>query len=230
VTFESLDKAFLTLFQLSIRHDNGLELISKFKQTFATHIIDHIHEWHRRRSLCIEEATKQQCLDWFLRSLIPLLTKDVASTFPQSEEEAISKAQQYNLIYSQSGYLYTVLPDALRLVPFNQDKPGMSHLEDGLIGTTHHNLYIDSPPMYSTPQHPSVYGGPPYYPPPPYQQSYHVVPPQSLGEPPPIPMFYLVSQSSTGPPPTPRYNPSSSGSTSTSYTPYGSYPQNNPYF
>jgi hypothetical protein len=45
VNFESLDKAFLTLFQLPIRHENGLELLSEFKQTSAMHITNHIHEW-----------------------------------------------------------------------------------------------------------------------------------------------------------------------------------------
>jgi hypothetical protein len=58
-TFESLAKAFLTFFQLPICHDNGLELLSNFKQTSATHIVDHIHEWHRRRSLCKSKTTKQ---------------------------------------------------------------------------------------------------------------------------------------------------------------------------
>jgi hypothetical protein len=62
-TFESLDKSFLTFFQLPISHENGLELLSNFKQTSATHIADHIHKWHRRRSLCKAETTKQQCLD-----------------------------------------------------------------------------------------------------------------------------------------------------------------------
>jgi hypothetical protein len=46
-TFESLAKEFLTFFQLTIYHENGLELLSNFKQTSATHITDHIHEWHR---------------------------------------------------------------------------------------------------------------------------------------------------------------------------------------
>lgn len=46
-TFESLAKAFLTFFQLPIYHDNGLELLSNFKQTSTTHIVDHIHEWRR---------------------------------------------------------------------------------------------------------------------------------------------------------------------------------------
>jgi hypothetical protein len=45
VTFESSAKVFLTFFQLPIRDDNGLELLSNFKQTSATHITDHIHEW-----------------------------------------------------------------------------------------------------------------------------------------------------------------------------------------
>jgi hypothetical protein len=43
-------------------------------------------------------------------------------------------------------------------------------------------------------------------------------------------MMHLVSQPSTISPPTPTYNPNICGSTSTSYTPYGLSPQNNPYF
>jgi hypothetical protein len=119
--------------------------------------------------LCKAETSKQQCLDWFLRSLVSLLGKEVASTFPQSEEEAISKAQQYDLIYAQSGYLYTILPNLPKPVPFGQDKPGMSHSADELIGTTtHHSPQPQPPPMYGTPQYPLAYGGTSYYPPPPY--------------------------------------------------------------
>jgi hypothetical protein len=128
VTFESLAKAFLSFFQLPICHDIGLELLSKFKQTTTIHIADHIHEWRRRRSLCKAETTKEQCLDWFLKSFVSIISKDVSSTFPQLEEEAIIKAQQFNLIYAQSIYLYTVLPDAPRPIPFGLDKPGISHV------------------------------------------------------------------------------------------------------
>jgi hypothetical protein len=85
-TFESLAKAFLTFFQLPVHHNNGLELLSDFKQTSSTHIVDHIHEWRQRRSLCKAETTPQQCLNWFLKSLVSLLAKYVAATFPQSEE------------------------------------------------------------------------------------------------------------------------------------------------
>jgi len=64
------------------------------------HIADHIHEWHRGRILCKEETTKEQRLDWFLKSLISILSKYVASTFPQSKEEAINKDQKFERIYA----------------------------------------------------------------------------------------------------------------------------------
>jgi hypothetical protein len=228
-TFESLAKAFLTFFQLPIRHDNGLEILSNFKQISATHIADHIHEWRRRRSLCKAETTKQQCLDWFLRSLVALLGKDVASTFPQSEEEAISKAQQYDLIYAQSGYLYTILPDLPKPVPFGQDKPGMSHSADGLIGaTTHHGPQPQPPPMYGTPQYPPAYGGTPYFPPPPYQQPYPVAIPPPISGPPPAPPIHPLVPTTSGTPSTSAY--STGESAAPSYVPYGVAPPQNPYF
>jgi hypothetical protein len=43
VTFESLAKTLLTFFQLPVHHDNGIELLSKFKETSTTHITDQIH-------------------------------------------------------------------------------------------------------------------------------------------------------------------------------------------
>jgi len=42
---------------------------------------------------CKDESTKQQCLNWFLKSLVSLIAKDVATTFLHSEDEAIDKAQ-----------------------------------------------------------------------------------------------------------------------------------------
>jgi len=49
--FNSLVMAFLTHFQLSIRYKTGTHLLTSLKQTMATHISDHIHEWRRRRHL-----------------------------------------------------------------------------------------------------------------------------------------------------------------------------------
>lgn len=42
-TFEGLTKTFLSLFQLSVGHDIGLELLTEIRQTTSTHIVDHIH-------------------------------------------------------------------------------------------------------------------------------------------------------------------------------------------
>ena len=39
-------------------------------------------------------------LDWFIKTLLPPIAKDVASEHPQFEEEAILKAQQLDLIYA----------------------------------------------------------------------------------------------------------------------------------
>jgi hypothetical protein len=179
--------------------------------------------------LCKAETTKQQCLDWFLRSLISLLGKDVASTFPQSEEEAISKAQQYDLIYAQSGYLYMVLPDLPKPVSFGQDKPGMSHSADGLIAATkHHGPQPQPPPLYGTPQYPPAYGGTSYYPPPPYQHPYPVAIPPPISGPPLAPPIHPPLPTTSGTPSTSAY--STSGSTVPSYVPYGSVPPQSPYF
>jgi hypothetical protein len=84
-TFESLAKAFFSFFQLPVRQDTGLELPLEFKQTTAIHKSNHIHEWHQRRSLCKAETTKEQRLDWFLKSLVSVIANDVASTFAQTE-------------------------------------------------------------------------------------------------------------------------------------------------
>jgi hypothetical protein len=155
----------------------------------------------------------------------------VASTFPQSEEEAISKSQQYNLIYSQSGYLYIVLLDLPKPVPFGQDKPGMSHSADGLIGNTmHRNPQPQQPPMYGTPQYPSAYGGTSYNPPPPYQQPYPISLPPPISGAPSAPTIHPPIQTIFGTPSTSAYNLSTSESTMAFYVPYGSLPKNNRYF
>jgi hypothetical protein len=107
----------------------------------------------------------------------------------------------------------------------------MSHVADGLIGTmTHHNSYIQPPPMYGAPQYLQPYGAPSYYPPPPYQHPYHVAPPPPMSGPSSAPMMRLTSQPSSGSPYTSAYNLGTSESNSPSYVPYGSFPQNNPYF
>ena len=91
---------FLQYFQLPVRYDEGVEILLSFHQNTATHITDHIHEWRRHRSLCKIQLDDRIFLDWFLKTLLPPIAKDVASECPQSEEEAILKAQQFDLIYT----------------------------------------------------------------------------------------------------------------------------------
>jgi hypothetical protein len=55
-------------------------------------------------------------MEWFLKSLVPQLSKDVATSGVFSEEEAIMRAQQLELIYSQSSLLYKIFPDVPRSI------------------------------------------------------------------------------------------------------------------
>jgi len=120
--------------------------------------------------LCKEETTKEQRLDWFLKSLVSVISKDVASTFPQIEEDAINKAQKFDLIYDQSCYMSIVFPDAPIPIPFGEDKPRISHVVDGLIGSMIHlNPYGHPSPDYGAHPYPQSYGGIPFYPPPTHQ-------------------------------------------------------------
>ena len=50
-------------------------------------------------------------MDWFLCTLLAPIGKDFTSHLPQTEEVALQIALKYDLIYAQSGYVYTVLPD-----------------------------------------------------------------------------------------------------------------------
>ena len=72
-------------------------------------------------------------MDCILRSLFPSIGKDVESHFPQTKEEALQVALKYDLIYAQSRYVYTILPDLPR--PGDAKAPGTSHATDGIIGT-----------------------------------------------------------------------------------------------
>ena len=98
-TFATLARDFLFYFQLPLRYDTGIELLTSFCQSSATRLSDHVQEWWRRKSLC-QSPTFEDCvyMDWFLRSLLPPIGKDVASHFPQTEEAALQLVLKYDLI------------------------------------------------------------------------------------------------------------------------------------
>jgi hypothetical protein len=50
-SFASITKVFFTFFQLPVFHGVGIDIFTSFYQITATHITDHIHEWHKRHDL-----------------------------------------------------------------------------------------------------------------------------------------------------------------------------------
>jgi hypothetical protein len=111
INFNQMVLVFLNHFQLLVRYDVDIELLSAFHQDKATHISDHIQEWHRWKRLIKAYIPLEFLLEWFLKSLFPYISKDVSTSRVTSEEEAIFKSQQLDLIYSQSGMLYEIIPD-----------------------------------------------------------------------------------------------------------------------
>ena len=91
--FNSLAFMFLQYFQLLIRYDEGVEILLSCHQSTSTHIIDHIHEFQRHRSLCKIQLDDGIFLDWFLKTLLPPIAKNIASEHPQSKEDTILKSQ-----------------------------------------------------------------------------------------------------------------------------------------
>jgi hypothetical protein len=113
-TFNHMVLVFLNHFQFLVRYDVGIELLSNFRQDKATHILDHIQEWCRRRRLIKAYIPQEFLLEWFLKSLQPYISKDVSTSGVTYKEESISKSQQLDIIYAQSGMLYNILPETLR--------------------------------------------------------------------------------------------------------------------
>jgi hypothetical protein len=91
---------FLKHFQLPVRYDADTELLANFEKTKVDHIFDHIQEWRRQKSLIKVSFPPAFLLEWFLKYFVPQLSKDVATLGVFSEEDAIMRAQQLEMIYS----------------------------------------------------------------------------------------------------------------------------------
>ena len=57
-------------------------------------------------------------MDWFFKSISPLIGKYMETIIPQIEDEEILKEKHSNLIYVESRYLYISLLDAPSPFPF----------------------------------------------------------------------------------------------------------------
>jgi hypothetical protein len=132
--FNSLAMSFLTHFQLPIQYETSIELLTSLRQTTSVHISDHIHEWRRRRWLIKAVIPDQLLAEWFTKSLLPHIARDVAMGGVVTEEEAIARAQYLDLVYSQSGTLYELIPNATRATN-DPSKPSSTSHTDGVIGS-----------------------------------------------------------------------------------------------
>jgi hypothetical protein len=69
---------FLTHFKLSIRYETDTEILNSLRQSTSTHIYDHIHEWRRIRRLIKVPLLDQLLAEWFTKSLIGPISRDVS--------------------------------------------------------------------------------------------------------------------------------------------------------
>jgi hypothetical protein len=136
--FNTLAMAFLTNYQLLICYEIGTEILSSFKQTKATHISDHIHEWRQRRHLIKLELLDQLLIEWFTKSFVNDIDHEITMGGVVMEAHAISRAQYLDLVYSQTGTLYNLLPDVPHpCTSATSTTPTASHATDDVIGTFH---------------------------------------------------------------------------------------------
>jgi hypothetical protein len=76
----------------------------------------------------------QLLVEWFTKSLLPQIARDVAMGGLVTEEEAIARAQYLDLVYLQFGTLYELIPNAIHSTNY-PSKPSSTSHADGLIGS-----------------------------------------------------------------------------------------------
>jgi hypothetical protein len=76
-------------------------------------------------------------MDWFTKSLLPPISREVAMVRVTIEEQAILCAQHFDLIYSQSSTLYDIIPNSLRLSTDPTKKNPRPHA-NGVVGYVSH--------------------------------------------------------------------------------------------
>ena len=101
---------FLTHFQLPIHYEMGTYILTSLHKNTSTHISDHIHEWRRWKRLIKVLIPIQLFVNWFMKSLFPPISCDVAMGGVVTEEQAINSTQYLDLVYSQSETLYDLIP------------------------------------------------------------------------------------------------------------------------
>jgi hypothetical protein len=73
-------------------------------------------------------------VEWFTKSLLPQIARDVAMGGVVTEEEDIARAQYLDLVYSQSSTLYELIPNSTHATN-DPSKPSSASHADGVIGS-----------------------------------------------------------------------------------------------
>jgi hypothetical protein len=86
----------------------------------------------RQRRLIRANIPDQLLVDWFTKSLLPPIAKDVSMSGVVTKDQAILHSQHLDLIYSQFGTLYDIIPHAMRLLN-DPHKPNLGPHVDGML-------------------------------------------------------------------------------------------------
>jgi hypothetical protein len=90
--FSSLETLFFTHFQLPICYETKTKLLMSLSQSTTTHISIHINERRRWCRIIRAKILEQILLDWFMKSLLPQIAKDVAMSRDVTKEKVIFHA------------------------------------------------------------------------------------------------------------------------------------------
>ena len=88
-------------------------ILLSYRQNTATQITDHIHEWHRRRSLWKIQLDDKIFLNWFLKTLLPLLPRMLHPSAHKLRKKQSSKHNSSTLSMSNQ---VTFTPSCLMLL------------------------------------------------------------------------------------------------------------------
>jgi hypothetical protein len=133
--FNDLAMVFLNHFQLPVRYDVDTELLANFEQTKVIHISDHIREWHRRKSLIKVKVPPTFFLEWFLKSLVPCVSKDVATSRVFFRRRGYHESPTTGVDLLSIWYVVRDPSDAPRST-FDKTKQKSGPHVDGIVGST----------------------------------------------------------------------------------------------
>lgn len=83
---------FIMHFQLLVGYEMGTYLLTSLKKDTMTHISNHIHEWRCSCQLIKFKITDVLLTEWFTKSFIALISRDIAMGGCITKKQAIAHA------------------------------------------------------------------------------------------------------------------------------------------